>query len=205
MELCIIEGLHNHDVGHKINNIASEQTDNKTALDPAMLVVACTLYENAMNQYAIDAVQTHTPAKYIRRRPPNRQQQTAPLHNNNKIRSQSNGHHNPNVQLSVTTSKPDHIAELLEATKKMTKYFKKSYKHIKSSHDSTDSNHPTTNQYNATYADKHKCKPCNTNDQVNEIIDQTCTTKTTKSEPEDVESHDSDSQVSNIESSSDSE
>ena len=74
------------------------------------------------------------------------------------------------MQLPVSTSKPDHIAELLEATKKMTKYFKKSNKtHC----DSTDSNHPNTNQYRMIHSDKHKCKHHNRNDQVIEIISQT--------------------------------
>ena len=87
----------------------------------------------------------------------------------------------------------------------MTKYLKKSYKHSKSSHDSRDSNHPSTNQYITTCADKHKCKPHNTNNRVNEIIGQTCTPKTTKSEPEDKDPHDSNSPDSNTYSSSHSE
>ena len=45
------------------------------------------------------------------------------------IRNKSDGHNEPNLQLSISTSKLDHMAELLEATSKMTKYFKKSYKH----------------------------------------------------------------------------
>ena len=80
----------------------------------------------------------------------------------------------------------------------MTKYLKKSYKHDKSKHDIADSNYPSTNQYNTTHADKHKCKPHNPNYQVNEIIGQTSTPKTTKLEPKDIGPHDSDSQDSNI-------
>ena len=87
----------------------------------------------------------------------------------------------------------------------MTKYFKKSYKHNKSNHNSTDSNHSGTTQYNTTHADKNKCKWCNTNDQANEIRGQMHTPRTTKSETENIDPHDSDSQDSNIESSSDSE
>ena len=87
----------------------------------------------------------------------------------------------------------------------MKKYFKKSYKHNKTHHDSTDSNDPSIKQYNITHVDKHKCKPCNTNDQVNEINGQTCTPKTAMSEPEDKDPHDSNSLDSNIDSSSDSE
>ena len=44
------------------------------------------------------------------------------------------------------------LPKLLEATQKMTKYFKKSYKHNKSNLDSGYSNHPSTNQYNTTDA-----------------------------------------------------
>ena len=87
----------------------------------------------------------HTPAKCIRKRPPNRQQNSKPSYNNNSIRSQFNGHNDPNVQLSDSTCKLDHITELLEATKKMTKYFKKSYKHNKTHHDGTNNHHPSTN------------------------------------------------------------
>ena len=72
------------------------------------------------------------------------------------------------------------------------------YKNTKSTHDSPASNHSGTNQYNTTHADKHKLH--NPNNQVNEIIGQTCTPNTTKSEPEDTDPNDS-----NIKSSSDSE
>ena len=57
------------------------------------------------------------------------------------ISNQCNGQNNPNVQLSISTSKPDHIAELLEATRKMARYFKKSYEHSKTHHSSTDNHH----------------------------------------------------------------
>ena len=148
----------------------------------------------------------HKPAKCIRKRPPNRQQKSNPPYDNNSIRSQPNGHNHPNVQLSVSTSKPDHIAELPEATKKMTKYFERSYQHNKTHHHSTDSHHPSTTHYNATHSDKHKCKPHNTNDQVNKIISQAHASKTTRSKPEDFKSHhDSNSSDSNLDSSSDSE
>ena len=194
-ELHIIERLHSHDAGHKINNIASKQVDNKNIIGPChacsglYLVWDC---NESICNWCRPNLDSHMPAKCIIRKPPNRQQHTAPSWNHsNNIRSQSNSHYDPNLQLSVTTSKPDHITELLEATKEMTKHFKKWYKHNKSNHDSTDSNHSGTNQYNTTHADKHKCKLCNSNDQVNEIIGQTCTPKTTKSEPEDIDPHDS--------------
>ena len=65
----------------------------------------------------------HTPARYPRKRPPDRQQNSNPSYPNNSDRIQSNGHIHPNVQLPISTSKPDNIVELLEATKKMTRYF----------------------------------------------------------------------------------
>ena len=99
--------------------------------------------------------------------------------------------------------KPDHIAELLEATRKMTNYFKKSYEHYKSQHNSTDSHHPSTGHNKAIHSDEHKCKLHNTNGQVNEIIGQTHAPKNAKSEHEDIkDSHDSDSPGSNLDSSS---
>ena len=86
----------------------------------------------------------------------------------------------------------------------MTKYFKKSYQHNKVHHDSIDNNHHNTSHYNKTHSDKHKHKSHNTNDQVYEIIGQTCTPKITKAETEDRDQHDSNSLDSNIDSSSDS-
>ena len=98
------------------------------------------------------------------------------------------------------------MAELLEAARKMTRYFKISYKHNKTHLSSTDSHHPSTNHYNTTYSDKHKCKFCNSNDEVNEIIGQTCASKNTISEPKHIKDpHDSDSPESNLNSISYSE
>ena len=122
----IIEGLHSHDIGHKINSIASKQVNNKKSIAPfhacnsPHLVQDCN--ESICNWLRPD-LDSHTPAKCISRRLPNRQQNTTPSCNHNNIRSQSNSHYDCSVQLSVTTGKPDHIAKLLEATKKMTKFF----------------------------------------------------------------------------------
>ena len=90
----------------------------------------------------------HTPVRYPRKRPPKRQQKSNPSYTNNSNRDQSNGHNDPSLQLSVSTSKPDHIADLLEATGKVTRYFKKSHKH--NNQTNTDSHHPlqtTTMQF----------------------------------------------------------
>ena len=108
--------------------------------------------------------------------------------------------------MSISTSKPDHIAELLEATRKMIRYIKKPYKCSKTYHSNTDSHHSSTNHNDAIHSDKDKHKSHNTNDQVNEIIGETCASKNTKSDPEDIkEPHDSDSPDSNLDSLSVSE
>ena len=44
----------------------------------------------------------------------------------------SRGQNDSAVQLSVSTTQPDQISELLEATRKMTGYLKKSYKNGRS-------------------------------------------------------------------------
>ena len=108
--------------------------------------------------------------------------------------------------MTVSTSKPDHVDELLEATRKMTRYFKKSYRQNRSHHSTTDTQYLSTNNNNAINLNKHKHRSCNTNDQVNEIVSQICTSKNIKSDPEDIKDpHDSDSPESNCDSSSDSE
>ena len=53
-----MEGLHSHDPGHEISNIATKQINKKTALHPVILVFVHTLYEIAINQHAIDADKT---------------------------------------------------------------------------------------------------------------------------------------------------
>ena len=44
----------------------------------------------------------------------------------------------PNLQILVLTNKPDQMAELLEATNNMMKYFKRSLKHIPSHPNNTN-------------------------------------------------------------------
>ena len=71
-ELNIIEGLLSHDPGHKINNIANKQIDNQNNIGPCHacssphLVWDCS--ESICNQCRPN-VDSHTPAKCIRRRP----------------------------------------------------------------------------------------------------------------------------------------
>ena len=130
-ELHIIEGLHNHDSGHKVNNIYNKQNNNQNNMGPCHIcngphfIKYCN--ESICNRCKPN-LDNHTPAECPRKRPLNRQLKSNPSYNNNNsIRNQSNGHNDPNVQLSISTSNPDHMAELLEATRKMTRYSKKSY------------------------------------------------------------------------------
>ena len=112
-------------------------------------------------------------------RPSNRQQWSNPSYtSNNPNRNQSNGHNNPNLQLSISISELDHIAELLEATKEITRHFTKSYKHNKSQNTSNDNHHPSKDHNSTHHPDKHTLKSCNTNDQVNKIIGQAHNLKT---------------------------
>ena len=88
----------------------------------------------------------------------------------------------------------------------MTRYVKKSYKHNKSHNTSNNNHYPSTNHKSTLHLDKHTCKSCNTNNQVNKIIGQAHTSENTKSEPEYIKDpHDSDNPDSNLDSSSNSE
>ena len=149
----------------------------------------------------------HTPSKCPRRCFFNRQHGSNPFHNtDNSNRNKINSHIKPNLQLTISTSKLDYMAELLEATRKMTKYFKKSYKHSKSHPSDNDIHCLSTNNYSSPHSDKHKCKSHNNNDEVNEVINQTCTSNSLISEPKDSkEHHKSDSSDSILDSSLDSE
>ena len=113
----------------------------------------------------------HMPTKCPRKCPFNRQQSPNPFHNaGNGNRNKINNHTEPNLQLSILTNKPDHIAELLKATIKMTKYFKRSYKQSKPHLSDNSDSHINTKHYSTSHSDKHKCKPCNNNDEVNEVL-----------------------------------
>ena len=121
----------------------------------------------------------HTPSQCHRKCPFNKQQSPNPFHSNdNSNRTKINNHTEPNAQLSISTNKLDHMAELLEATRKMTKYFKRLYKHNKL-HSTDNSNCQTsTNHYNNSHSGRHKHKPCNNNGEVNKITNSTHTSKT---------------------------
>ena len=207
-ELHIIKVLHSHDSDHEINNITNKQSNNQKNMGPWHACcgphLARDCNESIYNRCRPN-LDSHASAKCIRKIPPSRYQKSNPVYNSNSIRSQYNGHNDPNIQLSVSTSKSDHITKLLEATKKMTKHFKKPYKYNKTHHNSTDSHHANTNQHNTTLSENHKCKSHNTSDPVNEIIGQTHASKNNESEPKDKDPHDFDSPDSDLESSSGSE
>ena len=120
-ELCIIEGLNNHDPGHKINSICNKQNENQNnnmgpchARSSPHLIKDC---EDSICKRCKPNLDSHMPARCPRKRPPSRQQKSNSSYTNNNTRNQSNGHNDPNLKLSISTSELDHIAGLLEATK----------------------------------------------------------------------------------------
>ena len=127
-ELCTIEGWHNHDLGHGVNNIYNKQNENQNnnmgpcnACNSPHLVKDC---EDSLCKRCKPILDSHMPARCPRKRPPSRQQKSNSSYTNNNIRNQSNGNNDPYLQFSMSSSKLNHIAELLEATRKMTRYFK---------------------------------------------------------------------------------
>ena len=151
----LIKGLHNHDSSHNINNMYPKHNDKPINIGPfhtcngPHLIKHCNESTCSRCKQKLD---NHTPSKCPRKCSFNKQQSSNPIHstyniNTNKI----NNHTKPNLQLSISTNKPHDMAELLEATRKMTKHFKRSYKHRKP-HLSDNSNHPiSTHQYSTSH------------------------------------------------------
>ena len=93
---------------------------------------------------------------------------------------------------------------MLNATRKMTKYFKRSVKHNKPQCNDNSNTTTGTNHHNNVHSHKHK--PHNDSNKVNDITNSTYAPKTTLAEPENDNRHcDSDSSDSILDSSSDSE
>ena len=69
----------------------------------------------------------------------------------------------------------------------MTTYFKRSCKDSKSHSSDNSTHHSSTNHYSSSHPDRHKCKSCNNNEEVNEIINQNCTSNCAPSEHENNE------------------
>ena len=94
------------------------------------------------------------------------------------------------------------MADLLEATKKMMKYFKRSLKYIQLHTNSTDHHQRNTN---TPHSDNHKCKSCYHKDAIKEIISDTFIPKHITTETDDVLGNtDIDSSDNPTESASDS-
>ena len=132
-ELCMIQGLHNHDPKHKINYISSIKQYHSKSSGPRPchgcngphLIRDC---ENSVCKKCKLNADNHVPARCPNRKPPAKQQQLTDQYDTSPHINWSNGHNYTALQLSVSTSQPNHVSELLEATRKMTRYFKKSYK-----------------------------------------------------------------------------
>ena len=190
-ELRIIEGLHNHNSGHEINNIYPKHSDKPINIGPCHacngphLIKDCNEPKCGRCKLNLD---NHTPYKFPRKYPFNKQQSPSHIHNNDKSnRNKINHHTEPNVQLSISTNKPDHMAELLEATRKMTKYFRRSYKHSKTHSSDNSMHHSSMNHYSNSHPYKHKCKSHNNDDKANKIINQNHTSNHTPSAHENNE------------------
>ena len=83
----------------------------------------------------------HTPDRCCRKCPFSKHQNSSSSYNsNNSNRTKISNCTEPNLQLSVSTNRPDHIAELLQAEGKMTIYLKRLFKHNKPQ--SIDNNNP---------------------------------------------------------------
>ena len=82
-ELCIIEGLHNYDPEYEINNISNKQYQNQNSntgpchghSDPH-LIKDC---KDSVCKRCKPNLDNHAPARWPRRRPPNRQKWLKPL------------------------------------------------------------------------------------------------------------------------------
>ena len=112
----------------------------------------------------------HTPARLPNRKPPAKQQHLTDQYDTSLHRNQSNCSSDPALQVSVTTPKPNYISELLEATRKITRYFKMSYKNSKLHRIETENKTPHKFQSNLHNPDKHVHKTHSNADQVNELI-----------------------------------
>ena len=207
-ELHIIEGSHNHDPEHEVYSISNKYYQNQNSdTGPCHgcsgpYLKDCEIWVHKRCKPNLD---NYVPARCPKRKPPTKQQWLNPSYNSIPSRNQLNDHDDPNVQLSVSTSKPDYISELLEATKEITRYFKKSYKNSKSHHVNNNNSYPNFTQISSLHPDKHVHKTHNPNDQVNEITGQTWTVRGSNSEPEDTNNHhDSDRLANNFDSTSNS-
>ena len=101
----------------------------------------------------------HTPSKCPRRCLSNQPFNHNGLNKNTTRNThETNSYTEPSLQCLVLTSKPDQMAELLEATKKMIKCFKRSLKCI-TVHTNTNDHYQKKKNPNKSHSDKCKYKP----------------------------------------------
>ena len=174
-ELKIIEGLHNHEAGHKIHNISLNQKDKSTSppgpchdCNGLHFIKDC---DKAICFRCKPNLNNHSPAKC-----PKKCHSNCPINNNLPHRHntrnthEANNYTESNLQLAVSTNKPDQMADLLEATRQMTQYFKKSIKHIPSH---TKHNNHCQQISSMHHADRHKHRTHCHKDKVNDITSDT--------------------------------
>ena len=148
-----------------ISNINKKHTDKLINMGPCHTCNGSNLIKDCNKSTCCICkpnLDKHRPSKCPRKCPFNKQLNPNPFHNtNNSNRNKISNHNKPNLQISISTNKPDHMAELLEATRKIAKYFKRSYEHSKP-HPNDNSNHQTSiNQYRNSHSDRHKNKAHN--------------------------------------------
>ena len=205
-ELKIIQGLHNHDLSHEINNIYPSQIDKPNKIGPCHayngppFIKDC---DETMRLRCKPNLDNHMSSKCPRKCHPNTKLSHNTLNNNNVNRHKINQYTKPNLQLSVLTNKQDQMAELLKATRKMTKYFKRSLKHTPS-HPNRTNNHQSN--MSTSHSDKHKCNSYYCKDKANEISTDTYTPNHIAPEIDSIPNHtDVDNSDSITDSASDSE
>ena len=126
----------------------------------------------------------HAPARYPSSQLPAKQQCVTDQYDTSPHINWSNSNSDPTPRFSVSTTKPNHISELLEATRKLIRHFKKSYKNGRSHQNNTDNNCLHKSQSNTNNTDKHVHRTHSNANQVNEITGQMHSHKGTKSETE---------------------
>ena len=115
--LRIVKGLHDHYSIHEINNIYINHNNKPINMGPCHMFNGPHLIKDCNESTCGRCkpnLDKHTPSKYPRRCPFNKQLNTNPFHNTgNSKRNKINDHNKPLLQLSISTNKPDHMAQLL--------------------------------------------------------------------------------------------
>ena len=141
-------------------------------LVPAMVAVAPHLIricKDSVYKRCKPNLDNHAPAGCPNRKHPAKQQCMTHQYDTSTNRNWSNGHNDPALQLSASTTKPDHISQLLEVTRKMTRYFIKYHKNGKSHQVNTDNNCSCKSESNSHNLDKHVHNANSNTDHVNKV------------------------------------